>query len=88
MLRTASSIFGVTEKLSITMPDRVAAAARAAAAAAGKPLSTWIAETIDRVTYADARRNDVALMEQHKLLGGDWAQQQAAAFQAARGVRG
>ncbi|WP_306364486.1 hypothetical protein [Nocardia sp. CC227C] len=78
----------MTEKLSITMPDRVAAAARAAAAAAGKPLSTWIAETIDRVTYADARRNDVALMEQHKLLDGDWAQQQAAAFRAARGARG
>ncbi|NNH74560.1 hypothetical protein HLB23_32720 [Nocardia uniformis] len=74
----------MTEKLSITMPDRVAAAARAAAAAAGKPLSTWIAETIDRVTYADARRNDVALIEQQKILGEDWAVGQAAAFKAAR----
>ncbi|MFI6871122.1 hypothetical protein [Nocardia sp. NPDC050406] len=79
----------MTEKLSITMPDRVAAAARAAAAAAGKPLSTWIAETIDRVTYADARRHDVAMIEEHKLLGADWAARQAEAFKAARpGARG
>ncbi|MBF6174823.1 hypothetical protein [Nocardia blacklockiae] len=78
----------MTTKLSITMPDATAVAARNAAAAAGKPLSTWIADVVDRAAWRAACDHDAAVIRGHDLLGGEWARRQAAIIAAIRGGHG
>jgi hypothetical protein len=77
----------MTAKLSITVPDEVEAAARAAATAAGKPLSTWIAEACEREAYRQGMAHDADVIAKAGLLGDDWATRQAAALQALHGQR-
>ncbi|RDI41749.1 hypothetical protein [Nocardia mexicana] len=77
----------MTKKLSITMPDATAEAARTAAAAAGKPLSTWIADVVDRAAWRAACEHDTAVLRQHGLLGDEWAKRQALIVAAPRGGR-
>jgi hypothetical protein len=75
----------MTTKLSITMPDETAAAARSAAKAAGEPLSAWIAEAVRREAYRQGMAQDAAVIARHGLLDDEWAARQAAAIEATRG---
>lgn len=75
----------MTTKLSITMPDETAQAARNAADAAGQALSTWIAEAVRHEAYRQGMAHDAAVIARHGLLDEDWAARQAAAAAATRG---
>lgn len=70
------------------MPDATAEAARTAAAAAGMPLSTWIAGVVDRAAWRAACATDSAVLRRYGLLGDEWAKRQAAILAATRGGTG